>query len=250
MFWFQGTPFSSDQPPEPVPEVVSGLIALYQEGRADILCLQEIQEASVAAGLGEALGWHWVYDPGGVHVQYGGAILSRWPIERLVPHDSDRSEPVDRVAQRVRIRIDHQRALIVGNVHLPSSRQRGPEGGQAKRLADLPRAVGGSGGNPAAADVIAGDFNETPDGPCAAYLSDRGYRDAARLWGAQGIGTTLSGRRIDQIWVRESMASAVASYFVVPKDRMRAKVAEKTFLSDHLAIGVELDLGGIHATGL
>lgn len=249
VFWFQGVPFATDQPGAAQPEILAALIQLYISMKVDLLCLQEIQNEGTARAVAERvdgdLGAHLLYRPGNVHRQYGALILSRWPLKEL-PNPPTPS--LDRVIIRVQVQLDGSKPFVLSNVHLPSGRQRGPEGGRAQRLAEIPVAMGIAEGCTHRTDVIVGDFNERPDGPCAELLKAGGYQDAAVLCGAGEEPSTLSGSRGDQIWVAEQPTQArlfVESYFVVPKEGLAIGSATgpstgKTFLSDHLPIGIDV----------
>lgn len=51
-FWFQGVPFPSDEPGEPQPEVLEGLLTVYRALEPNLLCLQEVQPVECAQRLG------------------------------------------------------------------------------------------------------------------------------------------------------------------------------------------------------
>jgi endonuclease/exonuclease/phosphatase family metal-dependent hydrolase len=243
VFWCQGVPFAGDQPGGALFLVMVDLVALYREIGPAVLCLQEIQEESVATIFGRALGFSRHFTPGGRYPQYGGAVLSRWPIEVLPPEDT-----VDRIVQRVAIRLPDGQTLRLAHVHLPSSRQRGREGGAAERLAEIqmvaPDAAVAQSATP---HVILGDFNEPPDGPCATYLGRLGYVDAGQVSGQGDVPTSLGRSRGDQVWLSPEAAPRLAGYHVTAKERLAdlppgsaGLHPGKTSLSDHLPVVVDL----------
>jgi endonuclease/exonuclease/phosphatase family metal-dependent hydrolase len=257
-------PFAGDGPGAADPQVVAALVALYRELAPDVLCLQEVQAAAVAHTFGAALGLGAVYAPGGRLTQYGGAVLSRWPVQQEPPASSlgerrgasaaaSDAPDVDRVSQRLRVLLPGGPALRLAHVHLPSNRQRGPEDGAARRLAEVrlvaaERRAGAGGAPPggaggegkAAADVILGDFNERPDGPCARFLGACGYVEAAPAGGRADASSTLGIRRVDQVWLAPRAARALAGYVAVEAARLAGRPATKTSLSDHLPVGIDL----------
>jgi endonuclease/exonuclease/phosphatase family metal-dependent hydrolase len=192
------------------------------------------------------LGFTRHFTPGGRHPQYGGAVLSRWPIEVLAPDDT-----VDRIVQRVAVRLPDGHALRLAHVHLPSNRQRGREGG-AERLAEIQLIVpdaAAAAAQPRAATphVILGDFNERPDDPCATYLGRLGYVDAGQASGQGNVPTSLGRSRGDQVWLPPAAAPCLARYHVTAKERLAnlppgsaGLPPGKTSLSDHLPVAVDL----------
>lgn len=229
VFWFQGVPFLTDQPAAPQAEIWKRLCEIYQTIQPDVLCLQEIQSDAVAQAVAERLGMAHVYHRGGNFPQYGGAVFSRWPMQEIAfPQDVS----IDRVLLGVAVHLPDFPALHLANVHLPSSRQRGAEGGQTQRLLELSMLTG-------KADLLLGDFNETPDGKSAAFLKERGYADVAEICGAgkEPSNIAASGHRGDMIWLSENLTSRLDGYFVIPKEKLAFNDLEKTFLSDHLPVG-------------
>jgi endonuclease/exonuclease/phosphatase family metal-dependent hydrolase len=238
VFWCQGVPFAGDQPGAASAAVVADLLTLYREIEPDVLCLQEIQDETIAGAFGTALGLTCHFTPGGRYPQYGGAVLSRWPIEVLGLDDT-----VDRIVQRVTARLPDGQTLRLAHVHLPSSRQRGREGGAAERLAEIqliaPNAAAAQSTTP---HVVLGDFNERPDGPCATYLARVGYVDAAQPSGQGDVPTSLGRSRGDQIWLSRELVPRLAGYHVTTKERLAGLPPGKTSLSDHLPVTVDLAL--------
>ena len=77
-FWFQGYPSRWGQERQQGhPDVLQGLIRLYEELSPDVLCLQEVPEDDSFAELAKQLGMRGHYAPGGIIAAYGGAILAR-----------------------------------------------------------------------------------------------------------------------------------------------------------------------------
>jgi exonuclease III len=229
VFWFQGAPFLTDQPPAPRPEILQRLCEMYRTMRPDVLCLQEIQGESVARTVAETLDMAHIYRRGGNYPQYGGAVFSRRPLEEIA---FAQDVSIDRVSLGVAVHFPEGPALRLANVHLPSGRQRGAEGGQKQRLLEL-SAVAGQ------VDLLLGDYNETPNGQSAAFLKERGYVDVAETCGAgdEPSNVIAAGYRGDMIWIAEKMAGDLQGYFVVPKEKLAIDEREKTFLSDHLPVG-------------
>lgn len=236
-YWFQGVPFAGDQPGPAHPEILSGLAQLYTELAPDVLCLQEIQSRATAGALAAILGLDFMYAAGGAYPQYGAAVFSRW---EMIASPVPAHAPLDRVILRVRIYPPGRPPLLLSNVHLPSGRQRGPEGGQAQCLAELPVAVTPDAGT-GEVDVALGDFNEPPDGPCAAMLASHGYVDAARSLKQGHVFSNVKGSiRGDQIWLAPHVASGLRRYCIAGRERLAVNWPGKTYLSDHLPVGVEL----------
>ena len=229
VFWFQGVPFLTDQPAAPEQTILKRLCDVYQTIQPDVLCLQEIQSDAVAQAVTEQLGMAHIYHRGGSYPQYGGAVFSRWPMEEIAfTHDVS----IDRVLIGVAVHLPDSAPLRLVNVHLPSSRQRGAEGGQAQRLLELSAVTG-------QVDMLLGDYNESPQGKSAAFLKGHNYRDVAQTCsaGTEPSNIASSGLRGDMIWMSEKLTSRLHSYFVVPKEKLAIDDPEKTFLSDHLPIG-------------
>jgi len=236
VFWFQGSSFATDEPPSPRGEIVEALCALYREMRADVLCLQEVQSEAAARRIADFLDMEWIFRPGGGHPQYGGAVFSRWPMREL---PLEGAFVVDRTLLRVEVRPREARPYCLVNIHLPSHRQHGVEGGQKRRLEELGRVVG-----EVKTDMLLGDFNERPGGPCSMLLREGGrYHDVAIACFAGEMPTNLSkppGFRGDQIWLSNSRNGDLAGYFCVSRKRLSLRHEPGTFLSDHLPIGCEL----------
>jgi endonuclease/exonuclease/phosphatase family metal-dependent hydrolase len=157
-------------------------------------------------------------------------------------------EPLDRAILRVRVTLPGtgQAPILISNVHLPSNRQRGREGGAAQRAAELPVAVGPDPETGQPADVALGDFNEDPDGPCGITLTGWGWVDAALADGQDDVPSNARGtKRGDQVWLAPHAAGRLERYFSIEAARLAVAAGSldsqgKTFLSDHLPICVDL----------
>lgn len=227
VFWFQGVPFATDAPPEPRLDILEKLCALYKGIQPDVLCLQEIQSEETARLVAAQLEMEYLFRAGGGYPQYGGATFSRRPMEEIpLPEDTS----PDRILIGTRVRFEGGRKLNIMNIHLPSNRQRGAEGGQKQRLLEVSRAFGEM-------DVLLGDFNERPDGPCAALLKKNGFVDAAEICGAGETPSNLSRKRGDQVWLPEAQVDSLGAYFYLTKEQLAIQNPEKQFLSDHLPVG-------------
>lgn len=232
-FWFQDSSFALDAPPAPRADVLEQLCALYRKLRADVLCLQEVQSEITAQKIAGLLEMEYLFRAGGGHSQYGGAVFSRWPMQEM----SFPGEFVpDRVLLRVQVRPETARPLRLVNVHLPSHRQLGVEAGRRQRLKELALVAG-------EADLLLGDFNEKPEGPCASFLRQCDYADVARVCSAGNTRNNLArppGFRGDHIWLSQKRTKELLGYFYVPRRRLALRGTAQTFLSDHLPIGCEL----------
>lgn len=226
-FWFQGVPFATDQPPAPRTEMMKQLCSLYREINPDVLCLQELQSFDVAEAVANELGMEYVFRSGGSYPQYGGAVLSRWPIEEIALPDDF---VPDRILILVKIFPQDAPPLHLVNIHLPSSRQRGAEDSQQQRLREVALVLD-------QADVLLGDFNEHPNGQCAAMLKEKGFVDTAETCAAGEIHSNLWTYRGDQIWLSNEKSNALQGCLVVPKERLALTDGEKEYLSDHLPVG-------------
>lgn len=236
-FWYQGHPFYGDLPGEPEPGILARLVTVYRGLNPDLLCLQEIQSPEVAASIAAQLRMAHVFAKGDGYPQYGGAVLSRYPI-RVGEDQADRPS-IDRLLLQVVVEAPGY-TLRISNVHLPSNRFRGPEGGAAKRRAEVPLTIEAA-GHPV--DIVLGDINEGAGGPCGHWLSEQSYSESAPLCGAHGEPSSLGGMRGDQIWLHSAIVPLLQAYIVVPKEAFLADVTGKEHLSDHLPVGVDLTCG-------
>ena len=235
-FWFQGVPFYDDQPPAPEPLVLETLGRMYRKLGPDVLCLQEIHDECALEALSEELGMPYLYSAGRAFPQYGGAILSRWP---MVLEPLNAEAQVDRMHMYVKLYVDDI-LINLANLHLPSNRHRGRDGGGRQRLLEINYALNRADHRP---DIVLGDLNEQPDGPCSDVLRSHSYVDTAVLCGAHNTGSGIGSRsRVDQVWLRFDCVSWLHAYFVLPPEKMAIEDHEKTHLSDHLPIGIDIVL--------
>lgn len=233
VFWFQGVPFATDTPSFHRSKIVTQLASLYREINPDVICLQELQNRDAAAAVAKELEMKYIFRSGGSYPQYGGVVLSRWPMEEIA---LPQGFVPDRILISVKIFPDGAQAFQLANIHLPSNRQRGAEGSQTQRLRELSLVM-------EHADILLGDFNERPDGQCAALLKKEGFVDAAEVCGAGELSSNIGTYRGDQIWLSGKKADALQGYFVIPKERLAINDGEKKFLSDHLPVGCLLNKG-------
>jgi hypothetical protein len=91
VFWFQGHPFAPDTPPAADARILASLTGIYGGLKPDLLCLQEIQDASASTLAGEALGLEGVYSAGCRLPQYGAATY--WKAGRLLADSSNAAVP-------------------------------------------------------------------------------------------------------------------------------------------------------------
>lgn len=236
VFWFQGAPFPSDRPGEPIPGVMESLAGIYRALAADVLCLQEIQDRGSFRALRRSLGLDGGFTPGGALRQYGGAAL--WERASLVRDSGSCQSPPQRMWQMVVASAGEAAPIRVCNIHLPSSRQLGKAAGE-QRLRELAEAIE-SGRRPA---IVAGDFNELPGGSASDYMADQGYVDAAVLAGQAFRPTGLGGRRGDYIWLDEPLSAGLVDYGVLAAESMRAGAGGEQYLSDHFPLWVTLEVG-------
>lgn len=233
-FWFQGSPYAPAEPGEPVPDVLGALVQIYGRLEPQALCLQEIQGDGVFARLCARTALSGSYCPGGLLTQYGGAVL--WRAGRLAADCRGSEDPPERMWQIAEVP-DGDGAVLIANVHLPSSRHLGEETAARRRIEEMAAVVE----HDPAPDIVLGDLNEQPGGPLGGFLAERGYEDAAVLTGRTHVGTTPNGRRNDQIWVARARWNAVVDYGVVPNEEMTAHIPRKDYLSDHFPVWIDLD---------
>jgi len=233
-FWFQGVPFATDVPREPDAAVLNRLCAIYRQVHADVICLQEIQSQDAFEMVATQLGMPGCYCPGTTLPQYGGAVFWRPGQGSRVQDARTASLATQRMWQIVDIHNGNGR-LRVGNIHLPSSRQLGPDAAQAQRIAELRDAITICEERP---DVIAGDLNEQPAGPVNAFLRSHAYRDAAVLAKRADAPTTLGANRGDYIWISKKIESRVSRYTVLSRQALACTTCDKEYVSDHFPLWI------------
>ncbi|MBI4558499.1 MAG: endonuclease/exonuclease/phosphatase family protein [Candidatus Hydrogenedentes bacterium] len=229
-FWFQGAPFPSDSPGEPVAEILAELLELYRRISPDVVCLQEIQDQQTFARLAEALRLGGSYCPGGHYPQYGGAMF--WKTGRQLADSQTHGLRTQRLWQVAEVGPAHSLPLTVCNIHLTSNRHLGEAMAACARIDDLRQPLEWS----EPPQVMVGDFNEGSRGSVSAYLYQHGYTDAAFLTGNTTESTGVGKARSDQIWVHESVVERVCEFTIVGWDTLRTDHPGKEYLSDHLPL--------------
>jgi len=172
------------------------LLATHPDLRgADILCLQEMDEAGTGR-IAAALGLHHVYYPATVHPahgrNFGNAILSRWPIRDdrkiLLPH-LGRFRHSQRIAVAGTVSIDGEEVRVY-SLHAATPFEVGPRGRREQIQTVLADALRG----PAERWIVAGDFNFS--GTPADLLRGGG------AWPTRGLGPTFLFWPVDHIVAR------------------------------------------------
>lgn len=240
-FWFQGHPFATDQPTGENPEIFAKLCALYQNIDADILCIQEVQNEDVAEKTRRTLEMNAIYAPGNIHRSYGAMIASRtdYSIAEVDAGNSDslleRSLVVAEIA-----------GLTIANIHLTSGRQSLEGNAGDARCREIEGFLSACGER---TDVILGDFNECGGNAVSRKLEAAGFRDAALVSGRAGIPTVEWGDyRFDAIWIKERLVVNLRGYGVIREGFAADGVPEKTLLSDHYPVWIDLDFQKVKGT--
>lgn len=235
VYWFQGHPYSGDQPSAPVTGILNECLALYRTIGADLLCLQEIQSAMTAASVGAALEMESQYLAGGEFPQYGGCVIGN-DLEAVDPAESVAQFHPTRIWQRVNVPTRDGLLRLV-NVHSPSDRQLGAAS-ENRRVAEFRAGLT----EQPPVDIIVGDFNERPGMPVSQLLTAAGYVDCAAATGNGDRSTSIGGKRGDWIWIRAALAGKLKKYDVVkPKDFLSCTPG-KQFISDHMPLWIDLDI--------
>lgn len=237
VFWFQGVPFATDQPPAPNKEVLKRLCAIYQEADADVICLQEIQSQEAFEAVSQQLGMQGCYCPGLALPQYGGALFWRGERGRALQNSHSCAVESQRMWQTAEMTGGHA-GIKIGNVHLPSSRQLGEEGAAVQRVAEIEALLSSFEGG---LDIIAGDFNEQPGGSVGRCLARHGYVDTAVLLNRADAPANLAGGRGDYVWVKREMSERVRMYDIVNKQDFSCNIPDKSYLSDHLPLWITME---------
>lgn len=232
--WFQGWPYE-EWPRDPVPEVLEGLAKLYADVRADLVCLQEIQNAETFVRLSEALGMQGAYCAGGRQAYYGGAAL--WRSGRIAAESClDREAPV-RFWQSIELPLP-EGVLRVANLHLASARDLSEEEAAEARLVDISRLLSRQPG----LDVVAGDFNENDDGKALALLTKAGYVESATLVDDPPATTVADkNRRSDRIFLHQRLLPRFRAFEAASWEQLAIARPGQHLLSDHMPIWVDLD---------
>ena len=213
-FWFQGHPFETDAPGDPLDGIVEGLVALYRAKAPDVICLQEIQSEFAFRRIREALGMSGAYCPGGHFSQYGGATF--WRRGRVVADIRSVSRLPQRMWQITSIARHGTEPLTIANIHLASARHLGEGGAAPSRIQDLEQLLS----QKARPVVVAGDFNEAPDGGVSEYLSAQGYVDTAPLTSHPDISTGINKARSDQIWIQDGAQDQVREFGIFAREAL------------------------------
>ena len=237
-FWFQGVPFLSDVPPEPHPEVLKRLCAIYREVNPDVICLQEVQGQETFEMVSAHLGTTGYYSPGIVLPQYGGAVSWHPDSGRIISSSQGSVVKTQRMWQTVEVAGNDCR-LRICNAHLPSERQLGRERAATQRIAELEDAIRSCEAGP---DVITGDFNERPAGPVGECLERHGYVDTAVLSDSADVPTNIGDGRGDYIWIKRQLGNCMVEYGVAGKQELACDDTGKQYLSDHLPLWITLEL--------
>jgi len=228
-YWFQGAPsLWGEERTVPHPCVLNALAEVYAGLDPDILCLQEVPSPEAFGELRDHLGMEGVFRPGAGLSAYGGAILWRG-IAAATDDLSHRQVGDGRVFERMSLRLNtrvdgHPLSLV--NAHLSSNRY-APDGqGESIRLAELAAVAEAC----PDADVVAGDFNATPDSAVYAQMQALGFDDVGL--GHDGPGRPEE-RRVDYIWVRSGSGPTASDYEVVSGARFGLASDPGIALSDH-----------------
>ncbi len=239
VYWFQGHPFSGDQPGQENPVILQRLCALYAQTEADLLCFQEIQSENVADKAFQATGMHGIYSPGNRYPHYGGLIAARsgYTLEnRMVKAPSLRER-----SRMVATLSGFGGTLEIANLHLTSGRQSGPAQAGSARAREIEEFLFLHGNS---ADVLVGDFNENRDGGTVSRLLEaNGFVDAAVVSGQEATPASVkSNARTDMIWLHQRRQKHLTGYGVIQGELIVEDLPGKTFLSDHRPVWVTLDL--------
>lgn len=235
VLWFQGMPYTSDQPSAPTHAVLNRLCGLYRDLAPDVLCLQEIQDDETHRKVSAAVGMAGAFCPAHRQPQYSGAVY--WRQGKLAADSATANAHPWRMWQKVLVPTGTH-DLVVCNIHLTSSRQLDKETAARARLADLEQMLA----HPPRPDIVAGDFNEGPGGPSTAFLMQHGYVDSAPLLQSKVRSTGEGNPRGDQIWVSDALQHCVAGFSVIAWDKLKCAIPGKTHLSDHLPLRLDLEI--------
>lgn len=237
-FWFQGVPFPTDRPPEPDTEILQRLCAIYRDLKPDVVCLQEIQNEEAFRMVSEELEMPGCYCRGEELPQYGGATFWASPRGEQIHSSHESALATQRMWQIVEVgRSDF--CLRIGNVHLPSQRQLGPQRSAEQRVAETLEAVNSC---EVGLDFIAGDFNEQYGGSVSECLEEHDYVDAAAISDWIEKPTSIAGGRGDFIWMREQASNSLLNYGVVGKRELECGDGNKRYLSDHLPLWITVEV--------
>jgi len=217
---------------EEIDEAIEELSQSDELSAADILLLQEMDEAGVEA-IAQALGLNYVYYPASVHSKhdknFGNAILSKWPLSDpqkiILPHKNPKNNQI-RIAARALVDVNGE-LIPVYSVHTETYWL----GGDARSdqldalLDDLQSSYEYM--------IVGGDFNTLTPGSVddleerfKSVELERSTAEAGPSIGLGGIGLTL-----DQIFTKGFQVGQSGSY-------------SGSESSDHNPLWVELDFNG------
>jgi len=237
-FWFQGYPFRKDNPDKPDREILNRICTIYKDIKPDIICLQEIQNLETFQIVSDKLEMPGCYCPGIELPQYGGSVFWQPDGGRLIFDSNSSSFRTQRMWQIVEFG-DSNNLFKICNIHLPSKRQLGPERAEEQRLTELKDSIQSV---KTELDIIAGDFNEQPNGPLSKYLESQDYLDTAIISLSTEAVTTIGGSRSDNIWINKKIEDKFLKFNFVHKKDFAHHNDGKEFLSDHLPIWITLEI--------
>lgn len=211
---------------------LSRIARVLTDARVDVAALQELDRLTRRSNATDQLdvlkrltGFSGVFDRsidfmGG---EYGLGTLSRGAIieHRHALHPVGK-EDERRGYQLIRSRTDAGKTFWILNTHLGLVAE--DRLAQMQTLLDAVSSLAGP-------VILAGDFNEIPEGPGIQKIRDAGFLDAAEVAGATDFTwpADIPIKRIDYIWIRATDRWTVRSAHVV-----------NTQASDHLPLVVEL----------
>jgi endonuclease/exonuclease/phosphatase family metal-dependent hydrolase len=230
-YWFQGAPsLWGEERQVSHPEALAALTSLSVSLRPDVLLLQEVSDAEVAAELGDRLGMHSNFAVGGERPAYGGSIF--WHkdleghVEDLTACWTAAGSRFERICMHLALIIDGHELRVI-NVHLSSNRFVPGRLGEPVRLGELDTAFR----EVACPDIVAGDFNARADSGVYGAMTQRGYRDPHHDDPRQ---------LVDYVWIHTDSGHQ-ATALVAPA-RFEVPGHTGTALSDHTPVGVEIAL--------
>ena len=202
----------------------AGIVAAVREGDVDVLAVQELDDAGVAAlqraGVGDLLPYDVLRPASGVH---GTGLWSATPFTELTPPEGFRNPPTT-------ARLDRDgRPLVVASVHpvSPYPNDTPQWSLELDLLEDWLAALDG----PA---VVAGDFNATTDHRQFRDLLATGFADAATQAGSGWLPTFPANRRRVPLLI--TIDHVLASDGIVATDVDRVVVED----TDHAALVARL----------
>lgn len=231
---------------EPSPLVIVAMADFLRKTKADLIVLQETPPEKDVRALGRLLGMQAAFFPAqaasGPEWPFGfpGAVLSRYPMKDATPWAGEGLGLARDLFQRhwgeVTIDID-RRPLRVASLHLCADW--GGVNREHTRVAEIEAVLKSN-----CADILAGDFNMTPNSTPWRRLQQAGWRDAWLESQASGEGWTSDTRRrkrrIDYAWI-EPGSSWICRKAEVLHGLQVEIDGQPLFLSDHLPLLVILD---------